>query len=203
MQNELKIIKLFNLEKYFKELLLNNKANTAPYHNYFHTSCVMRNAYFIGKSLDMNFNELRMLCIAALFHDFNHSKGKLKDNENVQIAIDYFLSISSETDELNIQIVDIIKATEYPYTIEDSNLSIFQKAIRDADMLQCFESNYIQQCIFGLMNTEFKVPFEKSLDGQIDFFQKMHFYTEYGQSKYDQQIASNIEDIDYIKSIIN
>lgn len=202
MQNELKIIKLFKLEKYFKDLLMLNQANNAPYHNYYHTTTVMKGCYFIGQSLNLKFDELRMLCIAAMFHDFNHSQGKLKDNENVAIAIESFKKLSSETEDTSNNIIDIISATEYPYVIEEADLNLFQKIIRDADMLQCFEPNYIQQCVFGLMTTELKVPLEKAINGQLAFFKSLNFHTEYGKQKHEKMIGSCLEDLEFIQGVL-
>jgi hypothetical protein len=197
----LRLIKELNLEPYLKILLEKNTANRAPYHNLYHTLCVMKNAYMIAGAEAVSDEDERTLCVAALFHDFDHSAGKLKDVENVKNAISNFLEYSQESPEVNEKIVDIIKATEYPYVIEDSKLNHLQKIIRDADLLQICADNYLQMNILGL-SEELNIPLDKFATGTISFLKGLKFYTEYAKSKIEEVFDNRVEELEFLTNIL-
>lgn len=182
------IITQYDILYYAKSLFLNNTANTAPYHNFYHTQCVFKNCYLNAVEENMSQPDTRELLIAALYHDMGHTQGKYSDDINVSLAVSFFKLYSRESAVVSDRIVQLIKATQYPYVpeINDANISLSQKIIRDADMCQVFEDNWIQQCIFGLMVKEFNTPIIQAVAGQIAFINAMHFYTPYGLSKYEQ-----------------
>jgi HD superfamily phosphodiesterase len=146
MDEFLEIIKKFKLEYYLNVILTNNNGNTNLYHNFYHTQCVTTNCYKIAIDTDTyEENDIKILLIAALFHDFNHSGGKLKnDSENVKLAIEGFQKYTKESKEDTEFICDLIKITEFPYNADnDSKLSIRQQILRDADVMQWLEPNFI------------------------------------------------------------
>ena len=129
-----------------------NKSIDAPYHNLYHClvvadNCLEGSSYY---NLD-TVNEISLI-IAALFHDFNHSMGELKDSENIKNALESFEVWYEENNSiLNINkdiVINAIKATEYPYVIDSKDLTIEQKIIRDSDLGQMFLDNRIQQTNF-------------------------------------------------------
>jgi len=194
------LIKFYQLENYFNILLKHNLSNDAPYHNLYHTLCVMENASLCLTHEEENKftkEQRRNTLIASLFHDFNHSKGKDSDDINVQTAIDSFLKYSLETEENNNFIIDIIKATQYPYVINEEILTIFQKIIRDADLLQLFRENYIQQNIIGL-STEMNKPIEEFLNSSLSFYKNIKFHTKYGKIQQELHLSSIIEDVEFM-----
>jgi len=75
------------------------------------------------------------LGIAAIFHDFNHSGGKLKDNDNIMLALKGLKEYLHEEDMMDRyeEIASIIEATEFPH--KDIDLDILQMIIRDADTM--------------------------------------------------------------------
>ena len=68
-------------------------------------------------------------------------------------------------------------------------------------MLQQFENNYIQQVYFGL-SQELKYSFEQMLHGYPVFIDNMKLYTNHAQNIHDERINSNIEDVEYLLSIL-
>ena len=48
------------------------------------------------------------------------------------------------------QAINCIKATQYPYVIEDENLNNNQKLLRDCDILSYFGDTWISHTLFGL-----------------------------------------------------
>ncbi len=179
---------------------LNSTMNTsrdAPYHNLFHTCCMIINCHEGHlKNLPADrpvkydsHEEHRLLLIAAAFHDYNHSAGILTDYENIQMAIKfarrYFESHFDHVcdtlwTEDNLKIVeDIIHVTQYPFIHTPTTLA--QKVIRDADLLQCYEPAWFEHVILGL-RAEFShrmgdIPVSKMLEGQITFLNGVEFFT--------------------------
>ncbi len=198
----LSLIRKFKLEYYLKDFLENNPAIVAPYHNLFHTFCVMENCYRIGIDEKINKEELRFLLIAGMFHDFGHSQGKKSDAINVQYAIAHFTDISFESNEDTKKINKLILATEYPYKIADKDLSQLQKIIKDADLMQVFEKNFLQQVWFGLAQQELKGTQINSLEQQIKFLNMVKFYTPYAQKVSDKLLESRIKSYKYLKNIL-
>jgi hypothetical protein len=202
MTNLLGIVKDYGLSHYLKVLLKENKSNNLPYHNFYHSLCVAYNCAQISDSLSFSFEETRLMVIASLFHDFNHSGGKLPDSENVKNAIEAFKNFSLESEEDNNFIIDVIKATEYPYVISDEELTKYQMVIRDVDLMQTFEKNYLQQNVIGLME-ELKVDsLDKMLDGSLNFWKNCKFHTGFAKEMSMRYMSSREKDIEFLKEIL-
>jgi hypothetical protein len=200
----LEIIKKYELEYYLKVLITENSGNNNFYHNFQHTTTVMMNVYHISLHEDLSRKKIRLLLIAALFYDFNHSGGKLNDSENIKLAIDAFKKYSKESDKHNKFIIDIIKCTQYPYNVEeDENLTKCQKIIRDADCLHSIEDNFIQQILFGLNKECGNNLTITTLKNQIKFIEELKVFTYIGKSKYKSNLSKKINDCKYLIKILN
>ncbi|MFM2395252.1 MAG: hypothetical protein RLZZ546_3235 [Bacteroidota bacterium] len=175
--NGIEVIKKLKLEKHLSNLLNDNKANNAPYHNLNHTLCVIKNVYYIANQENCIKKEITTLVLAAIYHDFNHSQGAKKDDENIKEAIK---ALKKYVEDNTDTIEELIKATQYPYVIEDKDLSPLQKIIKDADVMQIFEDNYIQQVILGL-STELKMSVKDFLGMQSKFLDNLKYYTKAAQ----------------------
>ena len=124
-----------NAKQYVSE---NNKTEN-HYHNNKHILDVFNNSMMLfdeyKKEYELKPTDKLCLGLAALFHDYNHSGGKLKDDENIEIALGElktYLNIINKSDLYN-GIKKIIIATEFPH--KDVDLDILQKIIRDADTM--------------------------------------------------------------------
>lgn len=201
MTKAFEIIKKYKIEKYLNDLLKRSSSNFLPYHNFYHIMCVVENCDDIASSVGFVNSEKRALAIAAIFHDFGHSGGKLKDDENVKNAINSFLSMSLEEQDVNDLIVEIIKATEYPYVIPDDKLTIYQKVIRDADLMQTFEKNYLQQNWLGL-SQELGADFLTFLGKSKEFWDNVKFHTDYAKKKSKIVMPGKFEDVDFLLKVI-
>lgn len=171
------------LQKAFKYILLNSKSNNGPYHNLNHLLTVLKYCYLGALSEGIkDEKELRELLIAAIFHDVNHTIGKEKDDVNVQNskdAIGKFVKqeeIDADTDYMN----KLLDATQYPYLIEGKDLDLKQGIIRDADLMQVFEYNWIHQNIAGL-SSELKMDFLDFVQPQRKFLESAAFNTDWGK----------------------
>ena len=214
----LNIIEDYNLWKMFFFVVENNSSNYAPYHGIRHTLHVVKAAHDIyweklNKECDLCdcdecawddfYATSEELVIAALFHDFNHSQGKLKDKQNVDNAIDStenYLSYSSNFSYAKIKrITEIIRATEYPYS-EENNINVLSEIIRDADLSQSASDDFLFY-VMGLMEEtnssmseedeecSFKVIIENTIE-----FNKLHkFYLLESEKLFGEKRSKNIK----------
>jgi len=141
------IIDRLNLELFYELLVSFNTSNNLPYHNFYHAECVFLNCYEGALLSNLEEDEIRGLCVAALFHDFNHSGGNLTDDKNIteaikglEIAQKYASSAHLGLNKLSLETaINAIKITEYPYVKEPSTVP--EQIIRDADLMQIYEED--------------------------------------------------------------
>jgi len=171
------------LKKAFKYIILNNNSNSNPYHNLNHLLTVMKYCYLGAISEKItDEKELSELLIAAIFHDVNHSGGKKTDDINIKNSKKSIKDfIESQDIDVDLEVInEILDATEYPYVIDSSKLNIRQSIIRDADLMQVFEYNWIHQNILGL-STELKMNFLDFVKPQRKFLDSVEFNTKWGK----------------------
>lgn len=198
----LRIIQIFKLEFYFHILLTENTGATNPYHNNYHILTVFTNCYRASKKERLEKKKTRLLLIAALFHDFNHSAGKFTDDVNVKNSISSFWKYSVESEIDSEKIVEIIKATQYPYVISENELFLEQKIIRDCDLMQWYENNYLQQVFYGL-SQEMNLNFKTSPMLYVKFIEGMKPMTNYGKFMYEKYMQKRKNDLNFIEKLIN
>lgn len=181
----LKIVKKYDsLKLGLKHIILTNKSNYGPYHDLNHLLTVTYHTYKALSYMDMLDDEnVETLLLTALFHDTNHSMGKKSDDLNIKASKKYLGDfVKSNGLELDKELSDsILDATQFPYVIEDKDLDVYQKIIRDADMCQIFEYNWIGQNILGLVK-EIGTDVTGFLPNQGKFLDSIKFYTSYGKS---------------------
>lgn len=171
----------------FKYIVIYNSANLAPYHNTDHMMAVTQKLH--EGYLETGGCEYYNLILAGMFHDMNHSMGEKDDSDNVKMAIkslkDWWKSSGNKIDhsfmDINIdECIEIIKATQYPYVIDDVDLTIPQKLIRDSDLLIMLRDNWFNN-ILGLdkeLNID-NIPM--TLKGSLDFYNSIEFRTEWAK----------------------
>ncbi len=179
-----------NLVHYFRVVF--NKAQNLrnPYHNFRHLCHVMWLCHsaceFYGDTLTPRVK--RALLIGALFHDFDHTGKSVHDSVNIARAIGGLVEhLLPEDRDIFFEIVDIIRATEYPYTISSEKLDLACQIIRDADMSQSLSVAWIQQTIFGLSEEWSKTPLDV-LKLQKPFHEKLRFLTEWANHEFPQEV---------------
>lgn len=193
-----------------------NSAKLAPYHNTNHNFVVAENVW--KAALYYGINPYNLIC-AALWHDFNHSQGKLPDAENVKIAIKRFMvwwysttdidtpkgeSPASIYPEINPAIVaHIITATEYDkgYKIPATDLSLEQQIIRDCDLLQYAEKNRFGQVYLGL-SQEMNVPMLQLVRNAPTFINSIVPNTEWFASQWLHIKTEILEEFKVIEKIL-
>lgn len=178
------------LLKAFNHIIEFNKSNHLPYHNLNHLLTVLKYSDMIAHGEGVYFDQRLALHLAALFHDVNHSGGKLKDSENIENAITAFQEFANthmcvdsklenyrEDRSVICDVITLIEVTEYPYVKPNSALAPAEKIIRDADMMQAFENNWINQTTLGLAS-ESNTPIKEFIPKQRHFLESVVFLTE-------------------------
>ena len=166
-----------NAKQYVSE---NNKTEN-HYHNNKHILDVFNNSMMLfdeyKKEYELKPTDKLCLGLAALFHDYNHSGGKLKDDENIEIALGElktYLNIINKSDLYN-GIKKIIIATEFPH--KDVDLDILQKIIRDADTMGGITEGWIY--VVKSLAKEYNKELKDFVPNQIKFIENAKFNTDY------------------------
>lgn len=191
------------LQKGVKYIINNSKSNHVPYHNFNHLLTVLK---YVHKGLEVegitDEEEVKNILVAALFHDVDHSSGKETDDINVATAKETIRAFSESTGvELDFDITDeILDATEYPYKIEGKDLTLRQGIIRDADLMQVFEYNWIHQNIGGL-SQELNIEFFTFIELQEKFLNAVEFNTSWGKALKEEKWDSVMKNFNILKKI--
>ncbi len=126
---------------------LYNRSPTIVYHDIHHLYAVVINSYKLGKIAGLTNSDLKLLFIAALFHDFNHSYGNLNDTINVASSISAFTNLFTKNGQFasmftreEIEIIsDAIFCTVFPFRVEPKNK--IEECLRQADLTMSFEED--------------------------------------------------------------
>jgi len=193
------------LQKAFKHIILNNSSNNGPYHNLNHLLTVLKYSYLGAVSEGIkNEKELKELLISAIFHDVNHTIGKEKDDVNVQNSKNAIKKFTKQEEiDVDLDYVNkLLDATQYPYVIESKDLDLRQSIIRDADLMQVYEYNWIQQNIAGL-SSELKMDFLDFIQPQRKFLESATFNTDWGKKMYKDRWSDVIKQYEMLEKACN
>jgi hypothetical protein len=178
-----------------------NPSNAFPYHNLHHTRCVLLNCADGADQMELPFEERRTLYLAALFHDFGHSGGRQKDAQNVGVAIDALRAYCTKArflDDCLDAATRIIESTEFPPLADPVTLS--EKIIRDADMMQIYMPRWREQ-IFGGLRNELEVATGKEISHsnmvrlQLRFMEGVKWHTSWATRRAEREWAKRIEEV--------
>ena len=189
----------------YKYILENNKGAFNPYHNNFHLIDVFTTSMEIANTYDtLTDKDIIELGLAALFHDFNHSAGKLKkDMYNIAFAIsgleDFLMThkelvVDSKIDEFQIE--ELINITEYPHTREPHNLK--EKIITDSDMIQCYNRNWFLNVITGFLQKEVGLTIKEAIQNQIKYIQNIKYYTDHAKYIHSKEQEKMLQNLNYL-----
>lgn len=172
------------LQDAFRYIIQNSTSNYMPYHNLNHLLTVLKYSDYIAKGEGVYYDRRLPLHLGALFHDVDHLGGEQKDDdENIVRAIDAFTKFVNTTSEkLSTEVANktilIIEATRYPYREPHSSIEDRLKMIiRDADLMQQFEYNWIGQATLGLAK-EAGMSVKEFIPKQRIFLEEIQFLTK-------------------------
>ena len=178
-------------------LLNNNKGVNNYYHNNTHIIDVAKTCYDLAVESNIASNYIRVLVMAALFHDFNHCGNKsVTDDVNIKEAIKelrIFLNIEKNIFQYDYApyVEFLIESTEFPHkNTSDLNIDSFFvpliSIIRDADMSQILKNNWVEMCIYNL-SKEWEQPLKEYLTNEISFINNLHFNSVILQADFDNK----------------
>jgi HD superfamily phosphodiesterase len=204
------IIKEYNLGGYLGYLVKYNLGNLNPYHNFYHTQCVVDNCYYLASyhvGSELSEEDIRLLLIVALFHDFNHTTKKDNESNNIKRAVYALYDCSRSLNENLTGWVELIKSTSWPYEKPAEELTLMQQILRDADQLQCFDKNYVQQVLLGLSFEWGAVTgkhgeLENLIDVQINYLKTIQFITPRAKVEAKHKRHERIMELEYLKANI-
>jgi hypothetical protein len=137
--------------------------------------------------------QMRILLIAALFHDFDHT-GRPYPGENDPDGINIEIAIAGlrrylapEDNPLKPKIEALIDATHFPYKIDSEKLDLLGNIIRDADLAQALSPVWIQQVVIGLARESGVKPLAM-LEAQSSFLATLRFNTRWAQQLFPQEL---------------
>jgi hypothetical protein len=189
-------LRKLGLKTLYKYITEHNTGGDNPYHNNYHLKQVCAFVIKGCEYYEINKEQTKLLAIAALFHDFDHSGGKFKnDDDNVNLSIKGFLKWSKLPKEDNEMIISLIKTTRYPYTNVCEDITELEKIIRDSDILQgIFSKDYFNKIVYALAD-EIGVDRKKMLEGQIGFLESSKFCTDWANNLYKGVLDKTIENV--------
>lgn len=120
-----------------------NPSASLPYHNVGHCCTVALNCYEGAVWHELSHEKTRLLFLAGLYHDYNHSAGKYSDHVNIANAIAGAVQWCSQLESFSGREMDImadnIRATVYPHVLFKGKRNLCQSIICDADHMQYLE----------------------------------------------------------------
>lgn len=183
----------------------------APYHNLTHELLVVYHAvnayrhYHCSEPHQTKLSELRLLALAALFHDHNHSAGTTKDTANIDRALKCVNNLSNISQEDLLTINTLIQKTEFtdgkfPY----SPMNFIQKCLRDADLCMIY-TNEGRRLLMELprevdggfsLYRRSKKEIKEWLTKNQEFLESCEMFTEYGQLMKEFHLARACQDFE-------
>jgi hypothetical protein len=173
-----------NLTKFYNWYIRHCVTMTNPYHNLRHTLGMIYHIINLfnrcqqgghNYGFQLGNEDLYILILSALFHDFNHSAGRFDDATNVKIAkqgLEDCLKEVLEGEDVDF-IINLCKenidATQFPYVIDDADLTVHQRILRECDLLVSFYDDYLTQNVFGLMEEMKEKDVTKFFAGNMQF----------------------------------
>ena len=194
----------FDVVRHYEKVRDHNPANDLPYHNWYHTLCMVEKCVEGANWHNLPWQSIRNLIVAALFHDYAHSGGRTNDTENIARAV---RCLANTGPALAMNIVDveqIIRVTEYPYVLEP--VCIEHRIIRDADLMQVLRIDTWEEMVIHGLRKEIEVKLGNPLSvlemcaGQIDFLRKIKVHSDWGKEVFYKNGALT-EAIDRIRML--
>ena len=194
----IQIVKEYNLEHYFR--LIWNCPNVS----------VMILVHEACEYHEIDKVTTRLLLIAALFHDYDHTGIMGDDSVNIKRAIKSLTLYIAEKDYKYFhEIQSYIRATEFPHqemAHVDENLPLF--IMRDADTAYTLNERWIQSVIgigieMGLGIADMPALQEKMLRMQEPFMTKVvKFSTEWAKEKYKEILEQRLTEVRDMISVL-
>jgi hypothetical protein len=167
-----------------------NPSQNAPYHNSGHLFTVALNCAEAADYYELGKDEKITLFLSGLYHDYGHSAGKQSDIINISQAVLCAMRNISALETIGSKALDIIAdnihATVQPSLLHGAELSLQQKIIADADMMQWCEPD-AEEFMEGLSA---ELGFPVTWHSTKEFLSKYEPKTSWGRNKLDNLIST-------------
>ncbi|MEK7124443.1 MAG: hypothetical protein AAB877_02040 [Patescibacteria group bacterium] len=194
-----------DLKFYFKTIFDHAQNHQNGYHNFRHTFHIVWLVYQACRYYKavLSPRQMRILLIAAMWHDFDHPGILGNDDLNIERAIRGFKKHVPMIDlDCTERIFEIIASTEFPYKTDTRTQPLPEQIIRDADMGQSFAMAWLQQVVFGLAEEWGRSPIE-ILKSQPAFLRSVRFFTDWGKEMFPQeQISAKIKESEELLELL-
>lgn len=187
------ICKNVGIEHALEYVLTRNPSNNLPYHNLLHTLSMVDCCFKAATHYNLPLVSIRPLLVAALFHDFAHSGGKLSDTENIKNAIAGFEHFNMQQNhsqfghQYQTYVPRFISVTEYPYVVVPH--CIEERILRDSDLLSIMYEDWYDRVVIGLgqemcVKAGRVITEREMIEGQLEFLSKVTMFTDWGKQKF-------------------
>ena len=182
-------IKEFVVEYFFSRL-----PDGLYYHDLDHTLDVLEASQRIGSAEGLNFSDLHLLKVAALFHDVGFVDS-YENNEHLgaEYAGEHLPSYGYSDLQIN-KIKSAILATN----LHTPPKSIFEQVLCDADLdyLGRNDFNHRSQLLFQELKKWGKIKSEEEWEEvQIKFLAKDHYYTSYSKELREPEVKKRLNEL--------
>lgn len=110
-----------------------------PYHNFEHSLYVRDACVQLAQTEDCREQDIRLLSLAALFHDLGHLEGSAQHEErSVQMALAYLNNVGLDNRDWQ-GLINLIEATRYGSESE----GLLESIIKDADLYYLGTDDYL------------------------------------------------------------
>lgn len=179
-------------QKFVLGLFKKKLPNWALYHNLQHTVETVNTCLEIGKALDLNEEDLEIICISAWFHDTGYMFDINNHEEKSSDIAVKFLKGNNYPEERIKKVIDCIMATK----ISRAPGNLMESIICDSDLVSLGKDDYFKQ------NDLLKLEIEKRenikiseiswLKRSYEFLSTHTYYTDYAKLNFNGQLSKNL-----------
>lgn len=183
---------LSKVEKFVGNIFRQKSFAKRYYHNFTHTSEVVKVTEEISSFMGVNDEDKEMLLIAAWFHDVGYTEQCIEHEDlGIEMATT-FLKTNGYPEEKIKRIASLIKSTKMPRNPQ----SLLEGIICDADLYHLGTNEFEAKDKLFRKELEIqkgcKINDKDWLENNLTFFDQHKFYTTYAREKFGTQKNDNL-----------
>jgi len=180
------------VRSYIFKLFKNELPNEFVYHNFDHTVDVVNAAFEIGTAESISEEKMKILILAAWFHDIGNIKGFVNhEEESKKIAANYLSNKSFKEEEIS-EVLSLIDTTKMPQQPKNK----LEEIICDADLIHLGKKDFKEKS--ELLKLEWNLIGFKDVSGfdwcceNENFLTSHTFFTDYAYKEFSGQKNKNV-----------
>ena len=181
-------------EVFIRDLFEKNSREDLTYHDIIHTEYVAHQAEHIGQNSGLSDEDLKIVIVAAWFHDSGFVVRSSGHEEESQKIAREFLKSKGVSEDFIANVLFCIESTKMPQSPGDNLLA---QVVCDADMSYLSEYFYLDRT--ALLRKEWNKESETKLSKKtyyqetVELFKNHRYQTEYGDREYSAGKAKNFQ----------